>query len=98
MQAKAATRWAPQAVDLEMSFAEELGQPPEPYERLMDDALRGDPALFTREDAVEETWRILQPLLDRPPPIEVYPRGSWGPQRVDQVTRGYGRWHNPWLP
>ncbi|MPZ92802.1 MAG: glucose-6-phosphate dehydrogenase [Actinobacteria bacterium] len=98
MQAKDATRWAPQGVDLEMSFAEELGRPPEPYERLMDDALRGDPALFTREDAVEETWRIVQPLLDRPPPIEVYPRGSWGPQRVDQVIRGYGRWHHPWLP
>jgi glucose-6-phosphate 1-dehydrogenase len=98
MQAKAATRWAPQAVDLEMSFAEELGQPPEPYERLLDDALRGDPTLFTREDTVEETWRIVQPLLDRPPPIEVYPVGSWGPQGSDQVIRGYGRWYHPWLP
>jgi glucose-6-phosphate 1-dehydrogenase len=98
MQAKDATRWAPQAVDLEMSFVEELGPPPEPYERLMDDALRGDAALFTREDAVEETWRIVQPLLDRPPPIEVYPQGSWGPQRVGQVIGGDGRWHHPWLP
>jgi glucose-6-phosphate 1-dehydrogenase len=98
MQAKAATRWAPQAVDLEMSFAEELGRPPEPYERLLDDALRGDATLFTREDAVEETWRIVQPLLDRPPPVAVYPRGNWGPPRADQVIRGHGRWHQPWLP
>lgn len=97
MQAKAATRWAPQAVDLEISFAEEVGQPPEPYERLLDDAIRGDPTLFTREDTVEETWRIVQPLLDRPPPIDVYPRGSWGPL-ADQVIRGYGRWYHPWLP
>jgi glucose-6-phosphate 1-dehydrogenase len=75
LQAKAATRWAPQGVDLEMSFAEELGRPPEPYERLLDDALRGDATLFTREDAVEETWRIVQPLLDRPPANRGLPAG-----------------------
>lgn len=98
MQAKAATRWAPQAVDLEMSFAEELGQPPEPYERLLDDALRGDSTLFTPEETVEETWRIVEPLLDQPPQVEIYPSGSWGPPSADQVVRGYGGWQEPWLP
>ena len=55
------------AVDLSLIFAEELGEAPEPYERLLSDAMRGDSTQFTREDGVEETWRIVQPLLDAPP-------------------------------
>lgn len=98
MQAKAATRWAPQSVDLEMSFTEELGQPPEPYERLLDDALRGEPTLFTPEATVEETWRIVQPLLERPSPVAVYAAGSWGPPQANRVICGSGRWHDPWVP
>ena len=97
MQAKAPDGWAPEAMHLDMSFAQELGRPPEPYERLLDDALRGDASLFTREDTVEETWRIVQPLLDRRPPIETYAAGSWGPRGTDALIRGYGRWREPWL-
>jgi glucose-6-phosphate 1-dehydrogenase len=98
LQAKAPDGWPPHDVQVDMSFAKELGQPPEPYERLLDDALRGDASLFTREDTVEETWRIVQPLLDAPPPTEPYRRGSWGPGRADELIRGFGRWHRPWLP
>jgi glucose-6-phosphate 1-dehydrogenase len=98
MQAKAPDGWAPEAMHLDMSFAQELGRPPEPYERLLDDALRGDATLFTREDTVEETWRIVQPLLDRRAPIEIYPTGGWGPEGTDELIRGYGRWREPWLP
>ncbi len=85
-------------VHLDLSFAEELGKPIEPYERVLHDALVGDPALFIREDSVEETWRILQPLLDRPPALHHYPRGSWGPVEADRLVRSHPAWHLPWLP
>ena len=64
-----------QPVSLDLEFEDELGEPPEPYERLLADALRGDSTLFPRWDVIEETWRIVQPLLDSPPPIERYAKG-----------------------
>jgi glucose-6-phosphate 1-dehydrogenase len=89
-------------VHLDLEFAAELGKPPEPYERLLSDALAGDRSLFTREDAVEETWRVLQPLVarlesggSRPVP---YQQGSWGPAQADDLVRGHPPWHLPWLP
>jgi glucose-6-phosphate 1-dehydrogenase len=85
-------------VHLDLPFVEELGKPPEPYERLLHDALIGDRALFTRQDAVEETWRVLQPLLDHPNPPVSYERGSWGPAEAEQLVRGYASWQKPWLP
>jgi glucose-6-phosphate 1-dehydrogenase len=88
-------------VHLDLAFAAELGKPPEPYERLIHDALTGDHSLFTREDAVEETWRVLQPLVDRlggdPRPFS-YPQGSWGPPEAEALVRGHAPWHEPWLP
>jgi glucose-6-phosphate 1-dehydrogenase len=83
-------------VHLDLPFTAELGKPPTPYERLLHDALTGDRSLFTREDSVEETWRILQPLLDRPPVPETYPRGSWGPSAAEGLVRGHAPWHLPW--
>ena len=73
-------------VDLSLIFSEELGDLPEPYERLLGDALQGDSSLFTREDSVEETWRIVQPLLDAPPPVETYAPRVVGPGRRRQVA------------
>lgn len=84
-------------VNLDLSFAQELGDPPEPYERLLDDAMRGDQRLFTREDSVEETWRIVQPLIDAPPAVVTYPRGSWGPVGARGLLRGHLPWQEPWL-
>jgi glucose-6-phosphate 1-dehydrogenase len=84
-------------VHLDMLFATELGQPLQPYERLLADAIAGDDHLFTREDSVEETWRIVQPLLDHPPPVHTYPQGSWGPEEADGLIRGFSTWHAPWL-
>jgi glucose-6-phosphate 1-dehydrogenase len=78
-------------------FSQELGDPPEPYERLLADTLRGDASLFTREDSVEETWRIVQPLLDAPPPVETYAQGSWGPAECDRLVAGLPSWREPWL-
>jgi glucose-6-phosphate 1-dehydrogenase len=86
-----------QSVNLDLSFAAELGRPAEPYERLLHDALSGDRSLFTREDSVEETWRILEPLLEGAPPPQPYERGSWGPAQAEQLVRGHEPWIMPWL-
>jgi glucose-6-phosphate 1-dehydrogenase len=82
-------------VSLDVSFLQELGRPPGPYERLLTDALRGDVALFPRWDVIEETWRIVQPLLDDPPTVEKYRAGSWGPKRVANLARRHGGWREP---
>jgi glucose-6-phosphate 1-dehydrogenase len=85
-------------VRLDTSFARELGEPPEPYEVLLHAAMVGDHQYFAREDSVEETWRIVQPLLDHPPDVRPYPRGSWGPEEAETLLRGHPRWQQPWLP
>jgi glucose-6-phosphate 1-dehydrogenase len=86
------------SVHLDMLFGEELGPPLEPYERLLRDAIAGDSHLFAREDTVEETWRVVQPLVDQPPPVHEYPQGSWGPPEARKLIHGYADWHEPWLP
>ena len=98
IQAKAPGVNDTRTVDLSLVFAEELGDAPEPYERLLSDALRGDASHFTREDGVEETWRIMQPLLDAPPPVETYAPGSWGPASAAKLLAGHAGWREPWLP
>jgi glucose-6-phosphate 1-dehydrogenase len=97
VQAKKPGAQTTRTVDLSLVFSEELGDAPEPYERLLGDALRGDAGLFTREDSVEETWRIVEPLLDDPPPVEIYQPGSWGPSGSDKLLAGHPRWREPWL-
>ena len=92
MLSKAADGTGSRDVHLDLPFATELGRPPTPYERLLHDAMTGDRSLFTREDAVEETWRILEPLLRRPPAATPYPRGGWGPATADALGEG----HLPW--
>jgi glucose-6-phosphate 1-dehydrogenase len=82
-------------VHLDLSFQDQLGAAPGPYERLLSDALTGDGALFPRQDVIEETWRIVQPLLDAPPPVEPYEKGSWGPARADRLVAGFGGWRPP---
>jgi glucose-6-phosphate 1-dehydrogenase len=85
-------------VHLDTLFACELGEPAEPYERLLHAAIIGDRQLFARQDSVAETWRIVQPLLDNPPEVRPYPRGSWGPAEAGSLVRGHPRWQQPWLP
>jgi glucose-6-phosphate 1-dehydrogenase len=98
MLSKDAHGSATRTVHLDLPFAEELGKPPGPYERLFHDALAGDRSLFTREDAVEETWRILQPLIDDPPETVAYDKGSWGPPSANALLRGHVPWQEPWMP
>jgi glucose-6-phosphate 1-dehydrogenase len=84
------------AVELDMEFADEGGEGPTPYETLLHAAMLGDSAHFTRQDAIEETWRIMQPLLDAPPPTLSYAPGTWGPAAAAALIAGHGRWHEPW--
>jgi glucose-6-phosphate 1-dehydrogenase len=84
-----------QPVSLDLDFEEELGEPPQPYERLLYDALRGDHTLFPHWDVIEETWRIVQPLLDAPPPLEPYEPGTWGPASAEALTAPHGGWRAP---
>ena len=80
-------------VNLDVSFGEDDALP---YEVLLHAALTGNPTRFTRQDGVEEKWRIMQPLLDNPPPVHPYQPGSWGPTAADALVAAYGGWREPW--
>jgi len=96
--AKKAGKEAYEPADFSVLFERVPGEEPEPYERLLDDALRGEPALFTNEDQIEQTWRIVQPLIDDPPEVEPYEPGTWGPQSAESLCRGICEWYDPWPP
>jgi glucose-6-phosphate 1-dehydrogenase len=85
-------------INLDMTFAEEGGEGPTPYEVLLHAAMNGVDIRFSRQDAVEETWRVMQPLLDAPPPVETYQPGTWGPPSAERLLEGFGTWHPVWLP
>ena len=82
-----------QDVDISVDFAAALGERREAYERLIDDAMAGNPRRFARQDMVEQTWRILQPALDDPGPVHAYDRGSWGPTEAESILND-----GAWLP
>lgn len=84
------------SVHLDTLFRQELGESWEPYERVLHAALTGDHQLFARQDSIEETWRIVQPLLNHPSDTQAYPRGSWGPPGAQSFC-GHYRWQQPWL-
>ncbi|MFZ0378188.1 MAG: glucose-6-phosphate dehydrogenase [Solirubrobacteraceae bacterium] len=87
----------PEQINLDMEFAQEGGEGPTPYEVLLHAALIGDSKRFTRQDGVEQCWRVMAPLLEQPPPVHPYAKGSWGPEAAERVVEGYGRWHQPWV-
>ncbi|MGB5079687.1 MAG: glucose-6-phosphate dehydrogenase [Burkholderiales bacterium] len=68
-----------------------------PYERLLGDAMAGNGALFTREDAVEAAWAVVDPVLTKHRRATPYRRGSWGPGEADALIAADGCWHNPRL-
>ncbi len=86
---------APILFDVE--FSEMGGEGATPYEVLLHAAMVGESSRFTRQDGVEETWRIMQPLLDGAPPVHTYAPGSWGPAEADKLVAGHGRWREPWI-
>ncbi|HWH11264.1 MAG TPA: glucose-6-phosphate dehydrogenase [Solirubrobacteraceae bacterium] len=86
------------AIELDMEFADEGGSGATPYEVLLAAAMAGDRSYFTRQDSVEESWRVLTPLLQDPGPVFPYAKGSWGPAEAERIVAGIGRWHAPWVP
>jgi glucose-6-phosphate 1-dehydrogenase len=97
LEARRANIAGAEPITLDMEFAEEGGEGPTPYEVLLDAALVGRSVRFTRQDGVEETWRIMQPLLDKPPKVHPYKPGTWGPKAADELVEGFAKWHGPWL-
>jgi glucose-6-phosphate 1-dehydrogenase len=87
----------PEQISLDMEFAQEGGEGPTPYEVLLHAAMRGDSKRFTRQDGIEQCWRVMQPLLDQRPPVHEYAKGSWGPPAADKLLAGYGTWRGPWV-
>ena len=90
-------RQGPCEIYLDMKFAEEGGEGDTPYEVLLHAAICGDSSAFTRQDSVEESWRVMQPLLDAPPKLHTYEKGSWGPAEAAKLPSGFGGWCGPWL-
>jgi glucose-6-phosphate 1-dehydrogenase len=80
-------------INLTVDFAAALGERQDAYERLLGDALAGNPRRFARQDVVERTWRIVQPALEDPGPVFPYERGSWGPPEADALVPG--GWYPP---
>jgi glucose-6-phosphate 1-dehydrogenase len=98
LEAKAPEAMALREVHLDMDLASEGGEGPTPYEVLLHGAMHGDRSHFARQDVVEQTWRIVQPLIDAPPPVIPYAQGTWGPDEAKHLASHGGGWREPWLP
>jgi glucose-6-phosphate 1-dehydrogenase len=79
----------------ELYLAEEQPGAESPYERLLSDAMAGDGALFTREEAVEAAWAVVEPVLETHQQARPYEHGSWGPKEAEVLIAPDGCWHNP---
>ena len=79
----------------ELYMIEEEPGEESPYERLLGDAMAGDGALFTREDAVEAAWTVVEPVLANHQRVHPYKQGSWGPKAADLLIAADGDWNNP---
>jgi glucose-6-phosphate 1-dehydrogenase len=97
LEARQAGQVVARPVELDMEFAQQGGEGATPYEVLLLAAMQGQTVRFTRQDTVEEEWRIMQPLLDAPPSVEPYAPGSWGPASADRLVAAHGGWHTPWI-
>jgi len=82
---------AAELVAVKQSNADEV----DAYERLLSDAMHGDPMLFVREDEAEAEWAIVDPILGNRTPVNEYEQGSWGPKEADRLAEDVGGWHNP---
>ncbi|MFI9274459.1 glucose-6-phosphate dehydrogenase [Kitasatospora sp. NPDC052896] len=79
----------------ELVFAQQPGSDMRPYDRLIGAALEGDRWLFADQQTVEDSWRVVDPVLDDAVPVHPYPRGSWGPAEADVLLPPGIRWHDP---
>jgi glucose-6-phosphate 1-dehydrogenase len=81
--------------DAELIAMHQAADEMSPYERLLDDALRGDQSLFAREDEIEAQWRIVQPVLGDVTPIHEYQQNTWGPPEALAIIEDESGWLNP---
>jgi glucose-6-phosphate 1-dehydrogenase len=81
--------------EVELRVRHQSGDEMEPYERLLGDAAKGDATLFAREDAVEEAWRVVEPVLGNVTPAHFYDPSTWGPIEANAIVAGLGGWHKP---
>jgi glucose-6-phosphate 1-dehydrogenase len=82
---------------MRFSYADTFGGPKQaldPYERLIHDVMVGDRTLFTSSEAIERLWEISEPVLGKPPPVQVYEPGSWGPEDAQRMIVPR-HWHLP---
>jgi glucose-6-phosphate 1-dehydrogenase len=86
------------SVNMAFDYTDEFGPRgiPDAYERLLLDALNGDPSLFTRSDGIEASWRFIDPIVEvwegaSPPQMSIYDSGSWGPREADEFIARFGR-------
>lgn len=85
-------------VNLEVEHERVFGARTDAYQRLLEDAMDGDHRRFGRADAIEEQWRICEPLLEDPPSVRLYYKGSWGPSEADRLAADVGGWKEPFAP
>jgi glucose-6-phosphate 1-dehydrogenase len=86
----------PGSVPTELVAVRDAGQDEvDAYERLLTDAMKGDPTLFVREDAVEAAWAVVDGVLDDATPLQTYKAGTWGPAEANRLTAGHEGWHDP---
>jgi glucose-6-phosphate 1-dehydrogenase len=81
--------------DVELVARHQPSRGAPPYERLLGDALLGDSSLFTRDEAVEAAWRVVDPILDLPGPVYIYEPATWGPAAAAHVVAADDGWHDP---
>ena len=81
----------PLAVEYEQVF----GRRQEAYQRLLEDAMEGDPRRFGRADTIAEQWRLVSRLITDPHPVHLYERQTWGPEGAAALAEPYGGWADP---
>ena len=94
--AKVLKGMGPKAQDVEMIVSHEPS--PEgvgPYELLLSEAMSGNTILFTREDAVDAAWQVVDPVLGNVTPVHTYEPGTWGPKAADELIGEHGPWPDP---
>jgi glucose-6-phosphate 1-dehydrogenase len=80
---------------VELILRQAIGDELTPYERLLGDAIRGDPLLFVRQDSVEAAWEVADQVLAHVTPAHAYEPQSWGPIEADDLASADGGWRNP---
>lgn len=81
--------------EIELNVLHQRGDEMDAYERLIGDAMRGDPTLFSRQDSAEAQWRIVDPIIGSDTPLYGYDPGTWGPQQADDIAKKFGGWRDP---